>query len=75
MIIGEFAGPPFIRDLRKDKGDKQKLLRVMKDVFDLRIQNILRISHGRIDKEIYESIKTLEVYGILSLGRNLLYLA
>jgi len=74
MIIGKFAGPPFVKDPKKDKDDKHKLLRTMKDVFDLQIETIINISDQCIDEDTYRLIQTLEVYGILSLGMNFLHL-
>lgn len=66
MVAGEFCGKPFEPDRRKYRKDLFKLFRIMKDMLDCLIAQIISCSNGKINKEIYDLICQIKTFGIIS---------
>ena len=68
MVAGEFCGRPFEPDRKKYRKDLFKLFRIMKDMLDCLIAQIISCSNGKINEEIYDLICQIKTFGIISYG-------
>ena len=68
MVAGEFCGRPFEPDRKKYRKDLFKLFRIMKDMLDCLIAQIISCSNGKINEEIYNLICQIKTFGIISYG-------
>jgi hypothetical protein len=74
MLIGKFLEKLFNIDTNKVFKNKCKLFRYMKDILDFHILKLIDYINEKIDERIFNIIQTMQVFGIHSHGKNILFI-
>ncbi|KAG9297061.1 hypothetical protein G9A89_003898, partial [Geosiphon pyriformis] len=61
LVLGEFVKPTLV-DPKKYQMDRFKLARMLKDIFDGRIKELIK--NGHINQQIFDIARTFKVFGI-----------